>query len=144
MTRLRRRPRPIPLPILLACPALLALLGATAAAQDGALSSRVRERMQRFVDQKQIAGAVTLVGTADRVASREAAGQRQLEDDLPMRPDTLFRIASMTKPVTAIGVMMLADEGRLSVDDPVEKHLPEFKGQMLVASRPDDGTVTLK
>jgi CubicO group peptidase (beta-lactamase class C family) len=60
-----------------------------------------------------------------------------------MRPDTLFRIASMTKPITAIGIMMLADEGKLAVDDPVEKHLPEFRGQMMVAERSGD-TITLK
>ena len=52
-----------------------------------------------------------------------------------MTKDTLFRIASMTKPITAIGIMILADEGKLSPDDDVAKHLPEFKGQMLVADR---------
>ena len=61
-----------------------------------------------------------------------------------MRPDTLFRIASMTKPITAIGIMMLADEGKLAVDDPVEKHLPEFRGQMLVAGAVRATTITLK
>ena len=60
-----------------------------------------------------------------------------------MRSDTLFRIASMTKPITAIGIMMLVDEGKLAVDDPVEKHLPEFRGQMLVADQSGD-TITLK
>jgi CubicO group peptidase (beta-lactamase class C family) len=60
-----------------------------------------------------------------------------------MRPDSLFRIASMTKPITAIGIMMLAEAGKLSVDDPVEKHLPEFRGQMMVATRSGD-TITLK
>ena len=52
-----------------------------------------------------------------------------------MAPDAMFRIASMTKPITAIGIMILADEGKLSPDDPVEKYLPEFKGQMLLESR---------
>ena len=60
-----------------------------------------------------------------------------------MRSDTLFRIASMTKPITAIGIMILVDEGKLAVDDPVEKHLPEFRGQMLVAEQSGD-TITLK
>jgi CubicO group peptidase (beta-lactamase class C family) len=60
-----------------------------------------------------------------------------------MRKDALFRIASMTKPITAIGIMILVDEGKLSVDDPVEKYLPEFRGQQLVVSREGD-TVTLK
>src|SRR5205823_3264672 len=57
--------------------------------------------------------------------------------------DTLFRIASMTKPVTAIGIMILVEEGKLKVEDPVEKYLPEFRGQMLVAERGRE-TITLK
>ena len=99
--------------------------------------------MQEFVDQKQLSGSVTLVGRADGVVSLEALGRRDVENDLPMRSDTLFRIASMTKPITAIGIMMLVDEGKLAVDDPVEKHLPEFRGQMLVAEQSGD-TITLK
>ena len=64
-----------------------------------------------------------------------------------MPKDAIFRIMSMTKPITAMGIMLLRDEGKLSIDDPVEKYLPEFKGQMLVASKDvdaDGGTVTLK
>jgi CubicO group peptidase (beta-lactamase class C family) len=60
-----------------------------------------------------------------------------------MTKETLFRIASMTKPITAIGIMMLSDEGRLSVNHPVEQYLPEFKNQMLVANREFD-TLMLK
>ena len=55
-----------------------------------------------------------------------------------MTKDALFRIASMTKPITAIAIMMLQEEGKLTIDDPVEKHLPEFRGQMLVAERKPD------
>lgn len=112
-------------------------------AQESKLSAAIRERMQAFVDQKEIAGAVTLVGTRDQILCLEAVGKRDLRDDHPQRPDTLFRIASMTKPITAIGLMMLADEGKLAIDDPVEKHLPEFRGQKLVASQTAD-LVTLK
>ena len=114
-----------------------------AQAQDAALSSRIREQMQPFIDKNEVAGAVTLVGSSDGVVSLEAVGRRDVEKDLPMRSDTLFRIASMTKPITAIGIMMLVDEGKLAVDDPVEKHLPEFRGQMLVAEQSGD-TITLK
>jgi CubicO group peptidase (beta-lactamase class C family) len=126
---------------------ILVLVGVPASAQsqslDAALSARMRAAMQPFVDQKEISGVVTLVGSPDRILSLEAIGRRNLEDDLPMRPDTLFRIASMTKPITAIGIMMLADEGKLTVDDPVEKHLPEFRGQMRVEAQSGD-TITLK
>ena len=65
------------------------------------------------------------------------------EGGAPIDDRSLFRIASMTKPITAIGIMMLADENHLRVTDDVEKHLPEFKSQMLVANREFD-TVTLK
>jgi CubicO group peptidase (beta-lactamase class C family) len=114
-----------------------------ARAQDSGLSGRIRARMRTFVEQGQISGAVTLVGDRDGVVSVEAVGLRDLERGLPMHPDTLFLIASMTKPITAIAVMMLADEGKLAIDDPVETHLPEFRGQMMVASK-DESTITLR
>ena len=114
-----------------------------AADPDRSKLAGIRERMQQFVDDKIIAGAVTLVGTHDQILSQESVGSQVLESGTPMRSDTLFRIASMTKPITAIGIMILVDEGKLSVDDPVEKHLPEFRGQMLVADRSKDA-VTLK
>lgn len=100
-------------------------------------------RMEKYVAAGEIAGAVTLVGRAEGVVALDAVGYRDLETKDPMKPDTLFRVASMTKPVTAVGIMILADRGQLAVDDPVEKHLPEFKGQLLVAAR-DKDTVTLK
>lgn len=117
---------------------VVALGGTLASAQDADTSARIRSRMQSFIDRKEISGAVTLVGRTDGIISVDAVGRRNIEADLPMRPDTLFRIASMTKPITAIGIMMLADEGKLAVDDPVEKHLPEFRGQMMVAGKAGD------
>jgi CubicO group peptidase (beta-lactamase class C family) len=105
--------------------------------------TKVRARMQEFVDKQEITGAVTVVGRKSGILSLEAVGSLNLEKGQPMPKDALFRIASMTKPITAIGIMMLAQEGRLSIDDAVEKHLPEFRGQMLVAERGKD-TLTLK
>jgi CubicO group peptidase (beta-lactamase class C family) len=114
---------------------LLAALMCSGAAPAGDFDpgrlSRIGPKMQEFVDQSEIAGAVTLVGRHDGVASLEAVGYRDLDKKIPMRTDSLFRIASMTKPMTAIGIMILADEKRLSVDDPVEKYLPEFRGMKL-------------
>jgi CubicO group peptidase (beta-lactamase class C family) len=72
-----------------------------------------------------------------------AVGFRDLESHEPMTKDTLFLICSMTKPFTGTAIMMLADEGKLAIDDAVEKHLGEFRGQMLLASKTADG-VTLK
>jgi CubicO group peptidase (beta-lactamase class C family) len=109
----------------------------------GQLGAAVRARMQAFVDQGDIAGAVTVIGRKDAVLSHEAVGSQSLEAQRPMAKDSLFRIASMTKPVTAGGIMILADEGKLSVEDKVEKHLPEFRGQMLVAARSGAGDVVV-
>ena len=109
----------------IACLALL-LLPAFAGAQD------IRTRFDKFVADGELSGAVLLVGSKDGVKLHEAVGQANLADKTPMEKTTLFRIASMTKPITAIAVMMLVDEGKLSVEDAVEKHLPEFKGQMLI------------
>jgi CubicO group peptidase (beta-lactamase class C family) len=129
---------------------LVALFLAAAAARpahgaeiDAGKLADIRAAMQAFVDRQEIAGAVTVVGRKDGVVACEAVGSLNLEKRQPMRKDALFRIASMTKPVTAIGIMILADEGKLSVEDPVEKHLPEFRGQMLVAGRSGD-TITLQ
>ena len=112
-------------------------------AQDPAKFAPIRDGMQKFVEDGDLAGAVTVVGRKAGVVHHEAVGFRSLEVKAPMAKDTLFRIASMTKPITAIAIMILADEGKLSPDEPVEKHLPEFKGQMLVAARGKD-TLTLK
>jgi CubicO group peptidase (beta-lactamase class C family) len=109
----------------------------------GSASAAIRARMQPFVDQGEISGAVTVVGRKDGIIRYDAIGLQNLETRTPMAKDTLFRIASMTKPITAIGIMILADEGKLNVEDRVEKYLPEFRGQMLVAERGRD-MMTLK
>src|SRR5689334_14517925 len=124
--------------------ALLAVpLAAAGAAQpDPAKPALIGPRPPRSADEHQIAGAVTVVGNAKGTLSLEAVGELRLGGPA-MPKDALFRIASMTKPITAVGIMILADEGKLAVDDPVEKHLPEFRGQMLVAERSGE-TTTLK
>jgi len=108
-------------------------------AQDKPVSARLKP----FVDNADVSGFVTVVGNKEGIVSLDVMGKQNLEKDLPMKENSLFRIASMTKPITAMGIMLLAEEGKLSIDDPVEKHLPEFKGQMMVASK-DKDTVTLK
>jgi CubicO group peptidase (beta-lactamase class C family) len=113
-------------------------------AADPAKLAAIRDRMQQFVADGELSGAVTVVGTADTILHHEAVGYRNLETQQPMTKDTLFKIASMTKPITAIAVMMLADEGKLSPADFVEKHLPEFSGQLLVADRSNDQLILKK
>ncbi len=118
---------------------LLALAARPAAAQ----SEAVRAAMQPFVDSGDVSGLVTLIGNQDGVIDVQVLGLADLENKRPMRRDTIFRIASMTKPITALAVMQLVEQGKLSVEDPVEKLLPEFKGQLLLVSKEGD-TVTLK
>lgn len=96
----------------------------------------VRDRMREFVAAKEIAGAVTLVATPDEVVHLDATGNASLKPDEPMRTDSIFWIASMSKPVLGTLLLMLEEEGLLSVDDPVEKHLPEFKDLKTVEGKP--------
>ncbi len=84
--------------------------------------------MKSYVDQGTAAGFVTIVVRHGHVASLQAVGYQDLEAKTPMRTDTIFRVASMTKSFTAAGIMILVDEGRLSLLDPIEQYLPEFKG----------------
>jgi CubicO group peptidase (beta-lactamase class C family) len=92
--------------------------------------------LQSFVDNHSIAGAVALVADKDQILSLDTVGFADLEQKKPIRPESLFWIASMTKPVTATAVLMLQDEGKLSVDDPVEKYLPELAHLKAAAGKP--------
>lgn len=126
--------------------ALLALRvwAAPPAGMDPERLARIPARMKQFVERGSVAGTVTLVARHGTVASLEAAGYQDLEKKIPMRTDSIFQIMSMTKPVTAVGIMILAEEGRLGLNDPVERHLPEFRGQWVIDSKPDDKTRILK
>ena len=114
--------------------AFFALLPAVSPAQDLPFAG-IKPAMQKFVDDGDLAGAVTLVGNKDGILNHEAVGQRDLADQSPMQKDAIFRIASMTKPITAIAIMILVDEGKLSPDDDVAKHLPEFANATLVGDK---------
>lgn len=127
-----------PLVVLCLSIAILANRPAFGAELDSAKLLKIRAAMQKFVDRQEIAGAVTVVGRHDRVALLDAVGFQDIEAKKPMRGDSLFRIASMTKPVTSMAIMILAEEGKLSVDDPVCKHLPEFPCLQPIAAKPGD------
>lgn len=103
----------------------------------------ISSTLKPYVDDHVLAGAVTLVADKDKVLDVSTVGWADVEGKKPMKEDSLFWIASMSKPITAAAFMMLVDEGKVSVDDPVEKYLPEFKGQMVVAEK-DDEHVLLK
>ena len=76
------------------------------------------------------------MATPDRIVHLDAIGKADIGEGKAMRPDAIFWIASMTKPITATAVLMLQDEGKLSVDDPVEKYLPEFKSLKTADGKP--------
>ena len=113
-----------------------------ASAADAA--SPIAAALQPFVDKNELAGAVALVANKDKILAVEAVGFADRSNQRVMKTDALFWIASQSKPITAVAVMMLVDEGKLSLDDAVEKHLPEFKGQQLAAGKQADGSIILK
>jgi CubicO group peptidase (beta-lactamase class C family) len=96
----------------------------------------INDQLRQFVASKEIAGAVTLVATPERVLHLGATGSAVLDPEQPMKTDAIFWIASMSKPVLGTLLLMLQDEGLLSVDDPVEKYLPEFKGLKTADGKP--------
>lgn len=95
--------------------------------------------LQSLVDKNIAPGIVALVANKDGVLALEKAGYASLANQTPIREDAIFWIASMSKSLTGTALMMLVDEGKVSLDDPVEKYLPEFKGQRVAGP---DGTGT--
>ncbi|MXY55289.1 MAG: beta-lactamase family protein [Gammaproteobacteria bacterium] len=104
--------------------------------------NRVTALTQRYVDEDKLAGVVTLVARDGKIVHFEAVGQRGADDDRPMTKDALFRIFSMSKPITAVAAMMLYEEGKFALSDPVEKFVPELadldvlvEGELVPAER---------
>ncbi|MEO8614310.1 MAG: serine hydrolase domain-containing protein [Luteolibacter sp.] len=122
-----KNPRPL---ILIAA----AMIGTLQAAPP--LMEAVDAQMKAFVEAKEISGSVTVVADANKILHLSATGLADVEKNQPMVVDSIFWIASMSKPITATAVMMMQEEGKLSVDDPVSKYLPEFTG--------DKAGITLK
>jgi CubicO group peptidase (beta-lactamase class C family) len=100
---------------------------------------RINEVIKRYIDSNQISGAVTLVARKGRIAHFEAQGLIDIEGKKPIRKDTMFRMASSTKPVASVAIMMLMEEGKIRLSDPVSKFIPEFKNTK-VAVRSSTGT----
>ena len=104
---------------------------------------RIRAVAQSSVDEGRIAGAVTLVARKGKIAHLEAVGMSDKEAGQPMRTDTIFRIASMTKAVTSVAAMMLCEDGKLLPSDPVSNYIPEFKGAQVAVPSEDKKSFTL-
>ena len=86
----------------------------------------VEAALRAYVDEGALAGVATLVSRNGRVVQTSAVGRRDLVTNLPVERDTIFRIASMTKPVTTVAALMLYDEGRFALDEPITRHAPEL------------------
>lgn len=111
---------------------------------DAAPLAEIAERMQEFVDEQQIAGGVVLVARKGKVVHLSAVGHADREAERPMQAASLFAIASMTKPIAATAIMILRDEGKLSLDDPVSKHIPEFKDAKLEGGERPSREITIR
>ena len=103
---------------------------------------QARAYVEGCVERGEIAGAVTVVTRHDQVVQLACIGMRDIEAGLPMEPDTIFRIASMTKPISSVAALTLVEAGRLRLDDPVSRYVPEF-ADLEVFDRIEDGRVVL-
>jgi len=98
---------------------------------------RLNQVMQQYIERGTFAGIVTLIARKGRVAHLQAFGCQELETKRPMTAESIFRIYSMSKPITSTAAMMLCEEGRLRLADPVSRYIPEFKELQVMAARPD-------
>ena len=96
--------------------------------------------LQARVDEGKLSGAVVMIAQNGEIQLSKALGYQNVEDEVPMQEDTIFRIFSMTKPITGTALMVLYDEGKFELSDPVEKYLPELTGMEVFVSQNDDGS----
>ena len=101
---------------------------------------RIDAFTQRYIDDEMVAGTVTLVARKGKVVHFSAQGMKDVERNMPMTTDTIFRMASMTKPIASVALMMLYEEGWFQLDDPISDWLPEFSNMMIEIENPDGST----
>jgi CubicO group peptidase (beta-lactamase class C family) len=139
-----------PLPFRRCLPVLLLIVLAVAPLQGSgkeaspSADKSIATPLQPFVDRHELAGAVTLVADKDKVLSLEAVGYADVAARKPLQTDALFWIASQSKPITAAALMILVDERKVKLDDPVAKYLPEFKDQWLAAEQDKEHILLVK
>src|SRR6202163_1935557 len=100
---------------------------------------RINQMIQRRIDAGDMTGAVTIVARKGKVVHLEAQGLMDVESKKPMAKDTMFRVASMTKPVTGLAIMMMIEEGKVRLTDPVSRYIPEFKNLKVAIAQPAAG-----
>lgn len=119
-------------------------VGAEAAGFTVAGMERLDAAMNKIVADQDVAGMVWILAKDGEVATYETAGLSRVDDQAPMEKDSLFRIYSMTKPVTGVALMMLHEQGLWNFDDPVSKHVPEFANLKVMTSYDDEGNMVLE
>jgi CubicO group peptidase (beta-lactamase class C family) len=111
--------------------------------EDVGLSSERLQRISQMIARRiaagEIAGAVTIVARKGKVAFESSQGVTDLDSKQPMTPANMFRIASMTKPVVGVAIMMMVEEGKLHLNDPVSRYIPEFRGMKVGVAQPPPG-----
>ena len=119
----------------------------TASAESEGMSAerlaRLSAGMKELVDSGRLAGVVTMVSRHGKVVEFDAAGKRDIAANAPMQKDSIFRIYSMSKPITGVAMMMLFEEGKWQLNDPVAKYIPEF-AKLKVYSTEANGNVVMK
>jgi CubicO group peptidase (beta-lactamase class C family) len=120
----------------------VAALFASAVAHSAPTLPGIGAAMQKKIDASEIAGAVTIVLSKDKTLHVGSTGYADLATKRPITPDSVFWIASMTKPITGVAVLMLQDEGKLNVTDPVSKYIPEFANLKTPSGKPANLTIT--
>ena len=115
----------------------------TAAPKEVGLSpdrlGRIRTAMGRYVDEGKLAGILTVVARRGQIAHFETCGMMDVEAGKPMQPDTIFRIYSMSKPITSVAVMMLYEEGDFHLTDPISRYIPEFEETKVFVEKTETG-----
>jgi CubicO group peptidase (beta-lactamase class C family) len=96
--------------------------------------ARIGEHFQRYVDAGKLAGTLTLIARRGKIAYLESQGHLEIDRGRPMTPDAVFRIYSMTKPITSVGLMMLYEQGRFQLDDPVHRFIPSWRDLQVYVS----------
>jgi CubicO group peptidase (beta-lactamase class C family) len=95
--------------------------------------------VEKSIQKKEIAGAVTLIARKGKIVHFESKGESQLETHIPMKNDAIFRLASMTKPITTLALLLLMEDGKCLPTDPLSKYLPEFASQQILISKDSIG-----
>ena len=100
----------------------------------------VEADLRARIDERKLSGAVLMIAQGGELQMHKALGYQDVEEQIPMKNDTIFRIFSMTKPITGTALMILHDEGKFNLDDPLEKYLPELSNLRVAISANDVGT----